>query len=918
MAKQKKLPFPISNNNSKAPFDLIHVDIWGPFSQQSTNGSHYFLTIVDDFSRYTWIHLMYQKSQTRSFIQSFFKLVATQFNLKVKILRSDNGAEFNMEDFFVSQGTLHQLSCVETPQQNSIVERKHQHLLNVARALRFQSHLPLSFWADCVLTATYLINRIPSPLLSNKTPFELLFSEMPSYSHLKVFGCLAFASTLSRDRNKFDTRATACVFLGYPQGMKGYKLLNIHTNSIFVSRNVVFHEHIFPFASNDIIHSNDAVHKSVLFKTSSNFSDDISNHSLPIAEGHLNDDHSSHNTISHDSHDHHLPFSNVNQHPDSAAESSIPTENIRKSSRTRQAPTYLQDYHCQLASSSSSNLNSSDSLVRLHDTIIDNVDAGIPYSLSSVLNYNQLSPSHKAFSLSLISHIEPKFFHQAVKLPEWREAMQAELDALQANNTWYLTTLPPGKKAIGCKWVYKTKLKADGSIERHKARLVAKGYTQSEGLDYHETFSPVAKLTTVRCLLAIAAANNWFLHQLDVNNAFLHGDLDEEVYMSVPPGFSIKGESQVCRLTKSLYGQKQASRQWFSKFSNTLIAQGFDQSKADYSLFTRTEGSVFIAILVYVDDVVVASNDSAAIKKFIISLNEQFKLKDLGKLKFFLGLEVARSVKGISLSQRKYALEILQDSGLLASKPSKFPMEQNLKLSKDAGSLLTDPTSYRRLIGRLIYLTITRPDLAYVVHTLSQFMDQPRQPHLDAAQRVLRYLKTSPGQGLFFPSSSDLRIKAFCDADWAGCLDTRRSITGYCIFIGDALVSWKAKKQQTVSRSSAESEYRAMASTCCEVTWLFSLLKDLHVLHPQPAALFCDSKAAIYIAANPVYHERTKHIEIDCHLVREKIQQGVIHTLHVSSSNNLAYIFTKPLGFAQFSALLSKMNILNIYHLEGE
>jgi hypothetical protein len=249
--------------------------------------------------------------------------------------------------------------------------------------------------------------------------------------------------------------------------------------------------------------------------------------------------------------------------------------------------------------------------------------------------------------------------------------------------------------------------------------LVAKGYTQSEGLDYHETFFPVAKVTTVQILLAIATAKHWFLHQLDVNNALLYGDLDEKVYMELPPRFKTKGESQVCKLTKSLYGLKQASRQWFSKFSYFLVDLCFMQSKADYSLFTQTRGSFFIALLVYVDYIAITINDDVAVKSLIISLNDKFRLKDLGALKYFLGLEIARSTKGNFVSQRKYSLEILQDSGLLASEPVSFPMEHNLKLSRDVGSLLSDPSSYRRLIDRLLYLTITRPDLAYLVQTLS-------------------------------------------------------------------------------------------------------------------------------------------------------------------------------------------------------
>ncbi|XP_035547457.1 uncharacterized mitochondrial protein AtMg00810-like [Juglans regia] len=315
-------------------------------------------------------------------------------------------------------------------------------------------------------------------------------------------------------------------------------------------------------------------------------------------------------------------------------------------------------------------------------------------------------------------------------------------------------------------------------------------------------------MVTVRCVLSLAAIHNWHIFHLDVNNAFLYGDLDEEVFMKAPPGYLPKGDTR---------------------------------SKADYSLFTKKEGTSFVALLLYVDDILLASSDLEAIESVKAALTVKFKLKDLGPAKFFLGMEIARSQKGISLSQRKYTLELLADFGLLAAKPALFPMDTHAKLSKTEGEVVEDISGYRRLIGRLIYLTHTRLDITFAVHHLSQFLDTPRTPHLQAAMRILRYLKSTPGQGLFFSSSSNIHIKTFSDSDWASCPDTRRSVSGYCVFIGDSLISWKSKKQHTVSRSSAEAEYRSMAFTVCEITWIRALLNDLHQSHSQPAVLFCDN-----------------------------------------------------------------------------
>ncbi|RVW83690.1 Retrovirus-related Pol polyprotein from transposon TNT 1-94 [Vitis vinifera] len=504
-----------------------------------------------------------------------------------------------------------------------------------------------------------------------------------------------------------------------------------------------------------------------------------------------------------------------------------------------------------------------------------------PHPIYNFLSYHRLSSPYSAFVSAISSVSLPKSTHEALSHPGWRQAMVDEMAALHSNGTWDLVVLPSGKSTVGCRWVYAVKVGPDGQVDRLKARLVAKGYTQVYGSDYGDTFC------CQDCFCPLASLHGcWPLYQLDIKNVFLHGDLAEEVYMEQPPGFVAQGESGlVCRLRRSLYGLKQSPRAWFGRFSSVVQEFGMLRSTADHSVFYHHN-----------------------------SLGQCIYLtKDLGKLKYFLGIEIAQSSSGVVLSQRKYALDIMEETGMLDCKPIDTPMDPNVKLVPGQGEPLGDPGRYRRLVGKLNYLTITRPDISFPVSVVSQFLQSPCDSHWDAVIRILRYIKSTPGQGVLYENRGHTQVVGYTDADWAGSPTDRRSTSGYCVFIGGNLISWKSKKQDVVARSSAEAEYRAMALATCELIWLRHLLRELRFGKDEQMKLICDNQAALHIASNPVFHERTKHIEVDCHFIREKIASGCVATSFVNSNDQLADIFTKSLRGPRIKYICNKLGAYDVY-----
>lgn len=925
LAKSHRVSFPLNNTKVNTPFSLIHTDVWGPAPMPTQNGMRWFVTFVDDCTRMTWLYLLKHKSDVVKVFKCFQKMVEVQFQTCIKVVRSDNGGEYfqqELKDFMNSLGIIHQTSCPYTPQQNGVAERKNRHLLDVTRSLLIDGNVPTYLWGEALSSAVYLINRVPSSILNFKRPLNALADHctLPPNAHLEphIFGCVIYVHLHSHQRTKLEPRAMKCVFVGYSMTQKGYRAYHPPSKRFYVSMDVTFHEH-------ELFYS-------------------ISTIGSSFQRGDENDELQNHNTR--DIMSLHLEIkSNANATQEMEVEPNTPSVGPQNTDSTR-LPTPIPP----IQSTSEQSLEVSSNIdTIMHEVEVDAIDenqsassdtpelsqyrlpprsnrgqpkicyepdlkSNTKYPIGNYVSSHKLSRSYGAFVSQLSVVSIPNDLQEALADPRWTQAMDTEMAALKKNSTWQLVQLPKHKKTVGCRWVFTIKHAADGTIERYKARLVAKGYTQSYGIDYQDTFAPVAKLNTVRVLLSLAANLNWPLLQFDVKNAFLHGELCEEVYMDPPPGISeYSTTSMVCKLKKALYGLKQSPRAWFGRFTKSMKNFGYKQSNSDHTLFIRHSQGKITALIIYVDDMIVTGNDYDSISRLQKYLASEFEMKKLGDLKYFLGIEVARSKHGIFLSQRKYILDLLSETGMLGCKPVNTPIEQNHKYFLCSSASCTDKGRYQRLVGKLIYLSHTRPDIAYAVNVVSQFMHDPRKPHMDAVERILRYLKFTPGKGILFSKHGHLRVDGYTDADWAGSADDRRSTSGYFTFVGGNLVTWRSKKQHVVARSSAKAEFRGMALGVCELLWLKTLLEDIGFGPKEEMKLHCDNTSAIEIAHNPVQHDRTKHVEIDRHFIKEKLEAGIVAFPFVKSEYQLADILTKGVSRSALEDSFIKLGMHDIH-----
>lgn len=897
IVKSHKLPFTTSSISSTKPLELLYTDVWGPSPTKSINNYVYYLIIVDHFTKYIWFYPMKNKSDVSIIFPAFKNLVEKYFNLPIITLYSDNGGEFiKLKKFLTTHGISHQTTPPHTPELNSTAERRHRHIVETGKALLHTANLPSSFWSYAFRTAVYLINRLPTPILHMKSPFEVLHKTQYNPQHLHSFGCLCFPWLKPYTSNKLQPRSQPCIFIGYADTQYAYHCLDPTTNKIYTSRHVKFYDHIFPYntyhkpnnlSSNPPVTMQQPLHSIISIPNLGQPPNIIQNTTSPSTKTTSSTELSITPTLS------------------------IPSQTINN--QTNPSPVTNDEVPSTSSSPSGNNQNISP-LVQI-PLQTNPLVVPVPPCRVVTRSQNNIFKPKKLFQVTkypLLENVEPSNVKEAMKYEHWRKAIYEEFEALIRNGTWSIVPPPKDTNIVGCKWLFRIKRQADGSLARYKARLVAKGFTQRHGVDFHETFAPVVRPQTIKIILSLALGHKWQMHQLDVNNAFLQGSLREQVYMAQPPGLKDSQHPHyVCKLHKAIYGLCQAPRAWHDALKSFTVSYGFSCSKSDPSLFIYANEGTLAYFLVYVDDLLLTGNNNSFMQEFISSLAQQFSLKNMGAPHYFLGIEIIPTTSGILLSQHKHIRDILERFDMEGAKPSPTPLSATATLQLHDGTPATNATEYRSILGALQYLNLTRPDISFSINKLAQFMHKPTTLHLQHLKRILRYLKNTINHGILLQPTSTHNLTAYSDADWGENTDDRTSTSAYIIFLGSNPISWLSKKQRTVARSSTEAEYRAVATAASEVMWIRNLLSEIRVHQRNPPKILCDNVGATYLCANPVLHSRMKHISMDYHFVREQVQANQLHVSHVSTKDQLADILTKPLPTTKFNDLSSKIRVTN-------
>lgn len=755
-----------------------------------------------------------------------------------------------------------------TPQQNGVVERRNRTVVEMTRCFLKEMGLPATLWGEAVRHSVYVLNRLPTRALSNQTPYEAWTGKKPNLGHIRVFGCLTHMKIPDVHTKKLDDRSMQVFNLGREPGTKAYRVYDPVSKRIYVSRDVVFEEtkgwSFLQLETND----------EGTFSVPDEFVQTVEN------------------------------SGEIEQVDDSDNwEGGYETPSRSAMSGTSEAESVVSSRSSVHGSSETEGSNISS---HRYD------DSGEPLRYRSIQDvYENTEEIELEQELLFAGTEEPQSYKQAAGDKNWRLAMEGEINSIEKNGTWKLTELPVGKKVIDLKWVYKIKKNADGEVIKYKARLVAKGYVQEHGIDYEEVFAPVTRLETVRLLLALAAKNGWQVHHLDVKTAFLNGDISEEVYVSQPMGFVKNGQEKlVYKLFKALYGLKQAPRAWYAKLNSCLEKLGFKRCPSEQAVYTRRDCEGVLIIGVYVDDILVTGTKGSSIELFKKQMSQVFEMSDLGWLAYYLGIKVKQGDGYIELRQSGYAKKLLEQAGMGECNATKYPMDPSEQLVKDVGGKEVDSTKYRSLVGGLRYLVHTRPDIAFSVGMVSRYMEHPTVLHLNAVKRILRYVKGTVEFGLVYSKVSGNNVlTGFSDSDLAGHVEDRRSTSGMAFYLNESLITWVSQKQKCVALSSCEAEFMAATAAACQSIWLRNVLQQVTKEEIGPVVLYIDNKSAIDLAKNPVFHGRSKHIDVRYHFIRECIERGEITVKHVSSEYQRADILTKALTTVKFERMRQLLGV---------